>query len=150
MTGLGSDQPNAESAAKGGGEAPSNSPPPPSQPPQFQAPEITAESLPRIIDGIDKMVMTGIIATKRLPLPREVLEKMIPMTETDKQTLAFFAPYAMEYAPLILQYAKPVLAGCFVGFWGMSIVGRTKAITAASKEYLEWLKSQEARNGNAS
>jgi hypothetical protein len=101
-----------------------------------------------MIEGVDRMIMQGIAATKRLPLPRELALQVMAMPESDQKTLEFFAPYAASYLPEVEKYARPVLAGLFVAFWGMSIVGRTKALESVSKEYIAHLEKQRT-TGNA-
>ncbi len=133
----GSDHPAETSVPRGGVGTEAGSTPPPSSPPpsKFKGPELTAENLPQIIEGIDKMIMSGIAVAKAKGVPREIALREMEMPPGDKETLAFFAPYALEYADVVLQYAKPAMAGLFVVFWGMSITSRTKNLASLSEQY---------------
>jgi hypothetical protein len=136
-----------EAPSQGVGEAPSVEPTPASNSePKISAPPLTAENLPNIIEGIDRMIMNGIAVAKAKGVPRQVVMEAMAMPASDKETLAFFAPYALEYADVVMQYAKPAMAGLFVLFWGMSITGRAKDLGALSKQYQAWAEAQKGQH----
>jgi hypothetical protein len=58
------------------------------------------------------------------------------MPDEDAAAMSKLAPYAADYAPVVMKYMKPVMAGAFVGIWGMSIVTRMKLLSTLEKEAL--------------
>lgn len=68
------------------------------------------------------------IAATRYKVRGPELERAIKIPAREKEALEYLAPYAADYAPMVLQYAKPVMAGLFVGIWGMSVAVRLKAL----------------------
>lgn len=130
------------------GEKPKDTPSftPPPEAPKIR---ITAESLPALIEGVDKMVMQGIAIARCKGVPREYVVKAIQMPPEDKESLATLAPYAVKYADKFLVYAEPILAGVFVAMWGLSMAGRAKDLSALSKEYRAWKEAQNGNNGTS-
>lgn len=80
------------------------------------------------------MVMRTISATRFSGLDPKVIDDACQLSDKERSTLLYLAPYAAEYAPAILEYAKPVMAGLFVGIWGMSVTVRLKNLSKLHKE----------------
>jgi hypothetical protein len=111
---------------------------PPSTPPVFGSLQnLDGGTLLEIISSVDQMVMTGIAGAKETALPAEVILAAIEIPPKDLKKLEKLAPYAASYAPIVEQYARPILACVFVGFWGLSMALRAKNLDRLERRYLE-------------
>jgi hypothetical protein len=100
-------------------------------------PSISPEQLLQFIKGIDLAVI-GVVATaKAKHVPGEVLKETCAIPQETLDSMEIFAPYAADYAPAMLAYAKPAAAFLFVGVWGLSVATRFKALSLLEKEYAE-------------
>lgn len=94
----------------------------------------TPAQLVAILEAVDLMTMRA-IGTMRAPhIKGRDFEKAIELPKAEKEALTFLAPYAAEYAPMVTAYAKPVMAGLFVGVWAMSVTVRLKMLANLERD----------------
>lgn len=126
-------------AAIGGGTPGS---PPPGAPMTPAARPVNAEGLPvptadelvALITTVDLVVMGTIIPMRYPEIRGAEFERLVKFPDMERKALVMLAPYAADYAPVVMAYMKPAMAGLFVGVWAMSVVRRFKQVEAVAEE----------------
>lgn len=95
----------------------------------------------RAMDGTAMKLMAGARAS-HVPLTVQLDVMKIPQDDLDAMTM--LAPYAAEYAPSVMKYMKPAMAGLFVGVWAMSCVSRIKLLSQLEKNAVAQLDTKHA------
>lgn len=101
----------------------------------------TPDELVAILEAVDLMVMRTIGATRFSRVRGKDLDQACKLPEQEKRALAYLAPFAADYTPQVMQYAKPAMAFLFVGVWGMSVAVRLKILADIERK----LTAAEAR-----
>lgn len=98
-------------------------------------PPPSPEQLMLIIEGIDRVTISAIVGVKGKRIPTAKLEQLTKLPKADRDMMEALAPYAADYLPTAMAYAKPAMAILFVATWGLSVTMRLKAVSAMAQEY---------------
>lgn len=77
-------------------------------------PTITPEQIVALLTALNGVACRVASTIWRVPLTDDEMQKIVRLTKDEKDCMEALAPYAAEYAPLIMQHIKPILAGAFV------------------------------------